>query len=147
MENFEERQAVIDEEHLRLLSLFHYIKGGITVGFSFFGFMYFIFIALISRLGNRMEIPTNEFENEFPVEFFSYILMFIGVIVSLVLVFGVLQFLSGYYIKRKRYRVFSFVIGIIECLEIPYGTILGVSTIMVLSRYSVKKKYEETPTI
>lgn len=43
MENFEERQAIIDDEHLRLLSLFHYIKGRMTIVFSLFGFFYFFF--------------------------------------------------------------------------------------------------------
>lgn len=143
MENFEERQAVIDEEHLRLLSLFHYIKGGLTIGFSLFGFFYFLFITMIMRIGRRTSLQSGDFDNEFPFEFFSYFLVIIAVIVTFVLVFGILQLLSAYYMKRSRNRIFSFVIGIIECLEIPYGTILGIMTIIVLSRYSVKQRYDE----
>lgn len=139
MQNSEERQAIIDEEHLRLLSLFHYIKGGITVGFSLFGLLYFGFFAFIMRISSRVE--SSEFDNEFPREFFSYFLIIIGVIVALVLVFGVLQLVSAHYMRRGRNRIFSFVIGIIECLEIPYGTVLGVMTIIVLTRYSVKQGY------
>jgi hypothetical protein len=141
MENSEERQSILDEEHLRLLSLFHYIKGGITVGFSFFGLLYFVFIVLIMKVGNR----ENYRPNNFPTEFFSYLVVIVGVIVTFILVFGVLQLLSAYYMRRGQNRIFSFVIGIIECLEIPYGTILGVMTIIVLSRHSVKQRYQETP--
>ena len=38
---------------------------------------------------------------------------------------------------RKRYS-FALVIACIECLFVPFGTILGVFTIIVLSRESVK---------
>jgi hypothetical protein len=38
---------------------------------------------------------------------------------------------------RKRY-LFVLVMGCIECLFIPFGTILGVFTVIVLSRESVK---------
>jgi hypothetical protein len=38
---------------------------------------------------------------------------------------------------RKRYS-FAFVMACIECLFIPFGTILGVFTIVALSRESVK---------
>jgi hypothetical protein len=139
MENSEERQSILDEEHLRLLSLFHYIKGGITVGFSFFGLLYFVGIVFMMKVGSR----ENYRPNNFPTEFFSYLVVIVGVIVTFILVFGILQLLSAYYMRRGQNRIFSFVIGIIECLEIPYGTILGVVTIIVLSRYSVKQRYEE----
>jgi hypothetical protein len=38
---------------------------------------------------------------------------------------------------RKRYS-FALVIACIECLFVPFGTILGVFTIVALSRESVK---------
>jgi hypothetical protein len=38
---------------------------------------------------------------------------------------------------RKRYS-FAFVMACVECLFIPFGTILGVFTIVVLSRESVR---------
>ena len=33
----EEKHAIVDDEHLRLLALFHYIFGGITVAFALLG--------------------------------------------------------------------------------------------------------------
>jgi hypothetical protein len=38
---------------------------------------------------------------------------------------------------RKRYS-FVFVMACVECLFIPFGTVLGVFTIIVLSRESVR---------
>jgi len=42
---------------------------------------------------------------------------------------------------RKRYT-FAFIIACIECLFFPFGTILGVFTIVTLSRESVKALFE-----
>lgn len=96
-------------------------------------------------MGSQASLQSDDFDNEFPFEFFSYLLVIVGIVIAFVLVFGILQLLSAYYMRKGRNRIFSFVIGIIECLEIPYGTILGIMTIIVMSRYSVKKMYEQTP--
>jgi hypothetical protein len=145
MENMiaaELKNDIIDEEHLRLLSLFHFIKGGITAAFSLLGLLYFLFLGFLMKMGNRFNMPSYSYTEEFPVEFMSYIFMIGGVIVLLILLSGILQLVSGYYLKRKEYHLFSFIIGIIEILEIPYGTILGLMTLIVLSRDSIKRKYE-----
>jgi hypothetical protein len=147
MENMistELKNDIIDEEHLRLLSLFHFIKGGITVAFSLLGLLYFLFLGFIMKMGSRLHLPSNSYNEEFPIEFMSYIFLIAGIIVMLVLLCGILQLVSGYYLKRKEYRLFSFIIGIIEILEVPYGTILGLMTLIVLSKDSVKRKYEKT---
>jgi hypothetical protein len=46
---------------------------------------------------------------------------------------------------RKRYS-FAFVMACVECLFIPFGTILGVFTIIVLLRESVKALFAATQT-
>jgi hypothetical protein len=139
--NTEPKNDIIDEERLRLLSLFHFIKGGITSAFSLLGLLYFLFLGFIMKMGNRFNIPSDPYNQGFPLELISYIFIIGGMIVALVLLFGILQMVSGYYLKRKEHRLFSFTIGIIEILEFPYGTILGIMTLIVLSRDSVKRKY------
>ena len=49
--------------------------------------------------------------------------------------------LSGRYMNRRKHLTFSIVIAAICCLQIPFGTILGVFTLIVLSRPSVKAMY------
>jgi len=139
-----QKNDIIDDEHLRLLSLFHFIKGGITAAFSLLGLLYFLFLGFIMKMGNRFNISSDSYNEELPLQVMSYIFVIGGVIVLLVLLSGILQLVSGYYLRRKEYRLFSFVIGIIEILEVPYGTILGIMTLIVLSRASVKRKYERT---
>jgi hypothetical protein len=143
MENDERKRDIIDEEHLRLLSLFHYIKGALTVGFSLFGILYFLFISSLFNMIGRIEGRSHYYAQEFPHEIFSYLMFFMWILILLFLTFGVLQIFSGYYIKNKRARMFSFIIGIIHLIEIPYGTILGIMTILVLSRSSVEDKYRK----
>ena len=58
---------------------------------------------------------------------------------------GALTLLSGYFIVRRKCRTFSLVIAGINCLSIPLGTTLGVFTIIVLMRDSVKTIYTEQP--
>jgi hypothetical protein len=141
------KKDIIDEEHLRLLSLFHFIKGGITAAFSLLGLLYFLFLGFIMKMGSRINMPSQSYNEELPFEFISYFFIIAGVIVMLFLFSGILQLVSGYYLKRKKYRLFSFIIGIIEILEVPYGTILGLMTLIVLSRDSVKRKYEKTNSV
>jgi hypothetical protein len=50
-------------------------------------------------------------------------------------------FLSGRYMAKRRHLTFSIVIAALSCLQIPFGTILGVFTLIVLSRQSVKLMY------
>lgn len=52
-----------------------------------------------------------------------------------------LNVLSGFFLLQKRNRLFSLIIGGLNCLQIPFGTALGVFTILVLSRDSVRQLY------
>jgi hypothetical protein len=147
MENFDTRQSLIDEEHLRLLSLFHYIKGGLTIAMALLGMAYFLFIGFMFRMGNISRYQAADFTDEFSINFFSWFMLIGGIIMLLVLIFGILQLVSAYYIRRKQYRLFSFILGILQCIEIPYGTVLGVVTIIVLTRGSVMEKYRNTEMV
>jgi len=49
--------------------------------------------------------------------------------------------LSGRHMKRRTGYMFSFVVACISCLSVPIGTILGVLTLIVLNRPSVKAAY------
>jgi hypothetical protein len=125
-----------DTEHLRLLAIFHYVVGGLAAVFSFFPLIYttigaiFIFI---SRHG------TPKPGEELPPEFLGWIFAMIGSVLFLIgLAMAICILIAGRSIAlRKRYS-FAFVMACIECLFIPFGTILGVFTIVVLSRESVK---------
>jgi hypothetical protein len=58
---------------------------------------------------------------------------------------GVLKILSGFWIRKRKHRVAIMVIAGISCIEIPYGTLLGVVTFMILGRKSVAALFSGTP--
>ncbi|MFZ1686481.1 MAG: hypothetical protein WAU70_03605 [Flavobacteriales bacterium] len=58
-----------------------------------------------------------------------------------VLLFGILNILSGRYVGQRRNRTFSMVIAGIDCLKIPFGTALGIFALIELSKEDVKRLY------
>jgi hypothetical protein len=52
--------------------------------------------------------------------------------------------IAGRCLSRRKGYSFALVIACIECLFVPFGTILGVFTIVALSRESVKALFSGT---
>ncbi len=143
MEDFDEKQKIIDNEHLKLLSLIHYISGGLTLALALFigGYFFFIFF-LISTFDSQHQFDQS-LENQMPEAFFTIMLTIFLIIFILGLFFGISQIVSGRLMKLRQLRWFSFAIGIINLLNFPYGTILGIFTIIVLEKDSVRQQYLE----
>lgn len=59
------------------------------------------------------------------------------------LVTVVLNVLSGYYLSARRNRAFSLIVAGWNCLQVPWWTVFGVFTLLVLSRKFVCQVYEE----
>jgi hypothetical protein len=60
----------------------------------------------------------------------------------LLVIGSVCNLLSGLWIRARRNRVFSLVVAGINCFQVPLGTALGIFTIIVLMRDSVRELYE-----
>ena len=70
--------------------------------------------------------------------------LFVGigtVVVLLGWTIGGLTIYAGRCLQRRRHRTFTFVMAGINCLHVPFGTALGVFTIIVLQRPSVAALY------
>lgn len=122
-----------DQEHLKLLSIFHYIVGGIAALFSFFPVIHLVlgilFLIAPHRLGG----------SPLPPPFLGWIFIIMGGGFMLVgWAFAVCVILAGRFIVRRKHYIFCLVIASLNCLFIPFGTILGAFTIVVLVRPSVK---------
>ena len=68
--------------------------------------------------------------------------LFFGVIVALLVAKAALLAYSGVCIRKRRHRTLSVIMACLSCVNIPLGTALGVFTLVVLSRPSVKAMYE-----
>ena len=127
-----------DREHLKLLSIFHFVFGGLALlGIGFLFVHYFIMHTVFSNAelwkSQKEAMPPKAF-----LDAFIWFYLFMGVMLLTGLV---LNMLSGLFLSQKRHRVFSLIIGGLNCLQIPFGTALGVFTIIVLSRDSVRELY------
>ena len=128
-----------DKEQLQLLAIFHYVVAGLAALFYFFPLLYttvgtiFIFAA---RHG------TAKPGEDLPPEFLGWIFAVLGLVLFLIgIAMAICILIAGRSLAlRKRYS-FAFVMACIECLFIPFGTILGAFTIVVLSRESVRELF------
>ena len=132
------RQSIIDEEHLKLLSLGYMISAGISAFFSLFGLMYIFMGAMMGEISRMSPSP----KSEPPPAFVGWLFAGIGLAFFLgFLALGLLKFKVATSIKRRQSRTFCLVLAAISCLEMPYGTVLGVFTFMVLGRESVSRLF------
>ena len=134
------QQQCLDHEHLRLLAIFHYVKGTISAVFACIPIIHVV-------LGLIMLIAPQVFGhgNDQPPAFVGLLLVFLGGFFILFgWTFAVLTLIAGRCIARRKHCTFCFVVACLECLSIPFGTILGVCTIMVLNRASVRELFNQT---
>jgi len=131
-------QRKIDADHLKLLSIFHFVSAGLAL----LGILFLLgHYAIMSTVFSNPKIWENAKQAP-PVEFFAIFKWFYVVFAIWFASSGVLNVLSGLYIRARKYRTFSMVVAGIDCLHIPLGTILGVFTIVILTRDSVQQVYD-----
>jgi hypothetical protein len=126
-----------DVEHLNLLAIFHYVVGGIGFLLACFPLIHLaIGIAMIAAPG----VATRHGDPATAIV--GYV--FAGVAAFFILIgwtAAVCTIISGRLIAKRRARTFSFVTGVFLCMFMPFGTVLGVFTIILLNKESVKALY------
>ncbi len=130
-----------DREHLKLLAIFHFVFAGLAlVGIGFlcvhYAVMHTVFANPEMWKSQQQAMPPKAF-----LDAFIWFYLFMGVLLFTGLVLNVL---SGLFLLQKRNRLFSLIIGGLNCLQIPFGTALGVFTILVLSRDTVRELYADS---
>jgi len=125
-----------DEEHLRLLAIFHYVLGGLMAFFACFGLIYVVMgmFFLFAPAGVFGPNPGQQ-----PPPFFGALFAMMGGM-FLVLGWGLaaLVIAAGRSLAQRKRYVLCLVAAAVECLWMPFGTVLGVFTIIVLMRPSVQ---------
>ena len=133
-----------DKEHLQLLAIFHYVVAGLAALFSFFPLLYTTVGAIFIFAARHGTVKPGE---ELPPEFLGWIFAVIGSVLFLIgLAMAICILIAGRSLALCKRYSFALVMACIECLFVPFGTILGVFTIVVLSRGSVKALFEMTRT-
>ncbi len=132
-------QRKIDVDHLKLLSIFHFVGAGLAV----FGML--LLLAHYAFFRAFMENPQfwqNQKQTPPPAELFAMFKWFYVVFGLWFAGSGVLNLVSAFCLRAKKHRTFSLIVAGMNCLHIPLGSVLGVFTIIVLIRDSVRELYE-----
>ena len=126
-----------DKDHLKLLAIFHYILAGLTACAGCIPLIHVsIGIAMVTGAFDNGRGPP-------PPPMIGVIFIAVGGSFSLGLwTVAVLTLIAGRCLARHTGYRYCFVVAVLECLQMPTGTILGVFTILVLSRNSVKMLFQ-----
>jgi len=137
------RQAIVDQEHLKLLSIAYLVSSGMSAFFSLFGLLYAFMGVFITAAMARAPAAPGQGP---PPEFMGWFFGLFGFSMFLVMVtFAALKFLAYRRLKQRRSRILCMVVAGLSCVGVPYGTLLGVFTFIVLARPSVAKLFEVAP--
>ena len=130
-------QQNTDNEHLKLLSIFHYMVGGMAALFACIPIFHLIlglfFILAPEKFGHGSQQP--------PAFIGWGFVAFASVFILVGSTLAVLVLMAGRFIARRKHHMFCFVVACVECVFMPFGTVLGVFTILVLNRQSVKELF------
>ena len=126
-----------DAQHLQLLSIFHYVVAGfIALIFCIPIFHMAIGIAMIAGgLDNGAAEPP-------PMALGWFLVLFAGAFILAGWSLAACVVAAGRFLAQRRRYVFCLVTAAILCMIMPFGTVLGVFTIVVLVRPSVKGLFE-----
>ena len=133
-----------DSDHLKLLAIFHFIGTGLgLLGILFLVGHYAVMHAVFTNpkfMENQKQPMPVPPEQIFAIMKWFYLAGAVWFVTS-----GILNLISGLCLRARKGRTFSLVVAGINCLHIPLGTVLGVFTIIVLIRDSVRELYEAQP--
>lgn len=125
-------------KQLELLSIFHYVVGGVLALFSCMPFMHvFMGLAMVSGSffeGSEGTAPPPMFGWMFVIMGSAFILMGWAMAICIII--------AGKKLKARRSRLYCMVIAGIECMFTPFGTVLGVFTLIALNKESTKALFE-----
>lgn len=141
-----------DQQHLLLLRIFHYIFAGLQ---GLYGLLLlFQLVLLNSMYSNITSSAFRDFEVEgqtinlsppsHPSAPLTVMSMLMFALLALVVVMILCNLITAHSLAVRRNYTFCLVISGINCMLAPIGTALGVFTIVVLLRPSVKRLFTRT---
>ena len=126
-------------QYLKLLSILHYFYGGL-IGFLSLLFLFHFFVGL--DIINSPEFFSTEPSGEVMSKEWGYLFAIFGAIFVIIgQIIAIITISSGRFLRRHKNYSYSFILAFFMCPFVPFGTALGVFTIIVLSRESVKELY------
>jgi hypothetical protein len=126
--------ATHDAEHLRRLAIFHWLLAALTALFSLLPVINLV-IGIIAVNG------TVDASNPTPAAMGGFFVESALLFVVFGLGFSVPLAYAGRCLQRRERYTFCLVMAALACMQVPFGTVLGVFTLVTLVKPSVKAMF------
>jgi hypothetical protein len=130
------------EEQLRLLSIFHYVVAGLSALFARIPIIHLIlgliFVFAPHQFAGNGQAP--------PAIIGWFFVIFASFFILAGWTFAICVFTAGRFLAQRKHYMFCFVMGCVECLFMPFGTVLGIFTIILLVQEPVKQLFNSPNT-
>lgn len=131
-----------DREHLRLLKVGYNILSAITAFYSLVPLLFCFVGSLV--LSGAIPMPPQRGSRE-AAQGLGTVILGIGLAIFIAgIAYAFLLFLTARSLRDHRRRTLCLVMAALSCFAVPWGTILGVCTFIVLERASVKALFGES---
>jgi hypothetical protein len=134
----------ITAHDLRLLSIGYYIQAGIA---AFYSILMLGYLGFAGAMLTSIARSTNDNGQNIPPALLSFLSIVLLILLLVAGLYTVALFLAGLWLRRFRNLLFIQVVAALNCIAIPYGTVLGIFTFMVLQRPSAKHFFSNPPTL
>jgi hypothetical protein len=135
-------QADQDAQHLNLLSIFHYVVAAMMALWACFPILHFV-------LGAAMvfgAFGAGKPGEPSPAWVGWFFMLFAAAWILFGWALAIATFIAGRSLAKRKWRVFCLVMAVLMAVTcMPFGTVLGVFTIIVLVRPSVQEAFAATP--
>lgn len=132
----------ITTHDLGLLSIGYYIQAGIA---AFYTIMLLGYAGFASAMLTGILKSANDSGQSVPPWLLSVISLLMLIVLLIAALYTVALFLAGLWLRRLRNLLFIQVIAALNCIAVPYGTVLSIFTFVVLQRPSAKQFFSTAP--
>ncbi|WP_422508986.1 hypothetical protein [Stenotrophomonas sp. GZD-301] len=134
-----------DQGYLRLLSIFHYVVAGLMALFSLFPLLY---IGIGLGIVNGWFPANNQASGGPSDQMAGWLFVGMGALFLVTcLTMTSLMVLAGRSLAQRRRHTLCLVVAALSCLFTPFGTVLGVFTLVVLLKPAVKAAFQPLPAL
>ena len=134
-----------DIRYLNLLAIFHLIVAGM-VGLLSCLPLVDLFIGIPMLKDVPYALSQNEFFSQTTLAPLIFILLPSGITV-IGWMFAIAIALNGYYLRTRKWVDYCMVVSGIETIFMPFGTVLGVFTMILLTKPTIKNRFDEETSL
>ena len=153
--------TIIARERMKFLAIGFYVRGGMMLFFGCFFLVYVAMFAAVSFIpesswnypprgatatANSTPAPQPNNSGAPPVVMFRVMAGIMAGVVLLVWVAGALTLYCGRCIKQRKHRGLVYTMAALNCIFVPYGTLLGVFTFIVLGSPEAAAEWNAPPS-